>query len=349
MKQELASNMPKSIILRCLILYTITVLQKTVVESRLAFQNTAVKVWSYRNLNYTVINISSDTLNISSLHGYYKLMIENQNIPVLESVSVSDLKSVKSIVFLSDGIKQIKQNAFYNLKSLKRLRISGNNITVLGPKIFSCEKLQHLDLSDNSIETVDTNAFANARSLRTINLDRNKLKTIDPEWLEHTQDVYEISLRYNLISELRKGMFDHLRGTRTYKNSVVKDLSPSIHLDYNQIEKIEDGSFSGPKNIYDLFLSHNRISNVSRGFLEGVDSVHWLDLTKNRLTCIEAFEIFEAVNITMLDENPWDCNCILNITELARNNRKTVLANLSLMKCFKVQLNAKLKRKLGQS
>lgn len=334
------SNMPKLLILCWFLL---VVFQKTVVESRLTFQNAAVNVWSYASRNYTIINVSSNTLNIKSLRGYYKIVIENQNIPVLQTLSVSNLNTVKSIVFQSDGITQIRKNAFHNLKSLKQLRISGNNITALGPKIFSCEKLQHLDLSDNSIETIDKNAFANARSLRAINFDHNKLKTIDPEWLQYTQDVYEISLKYNLISELHKGMFAHLKGTRTYNNSMIKDLNPSIYLDYNQIEKVEDGSFSGPQNIYDLFLSHNKISNLSRSFFEGVDSVHWLDLTKNRITCIEAFEIFEAVNITMLDENPWDCNCILNVTEMARKNRKTVLANISLVKCLQVPLTQDVK------
>lgn len=205
--------------------------------------------------------------------------------------------------------------------------------------------MKTLILSNNSIAYIHQDAFLNTHEVRRINLDHNELEEVNPEWFKNTPNLYELSVRYNKLKHLGTKTFRYLKGLRTYPNSAIEDLGLNIYLDHNKISTIANGTFSGPKVMYDLGLSYNEIHELDKRFFEGVDNIHWLDLTHNNISCVNIEDIpaLFVINLTFLDYNPWDCDCLEEVVSWATEANRRVFCNRALLNCSNLHLEKLLK------
>lgn len=86
-----------------------------------------------------------------------------------------------------------------------------------------------------------------------------------------------------------------------------------IYLMYNNIIKIEPGSFSDFKNLRNINLGVNLIESISKNYFDGVDKIEFLNFQSNRIHFIEqsAFSNLRFLEYIYLDDN-----CL---TEIADN------------------------------
>ncbi|XP_070152345.1 protein artichoke [Polyergus mexicanus] len=212
--------------------------------------------------------IEEDSFEKIKLRGLF--LADNQ----LESLNfVSSLPdTLTEFVASGNRIASISDNAFSKLSRLLYLNLDDNEIKALQSDIFQgLESLRSLTLTNNSITTIELSAFRGLTALTTLDLHRNSIRDLRKGTFAELTALKELNLAYNNIAKAR-----------------FADLPSSVdslHLDYNEIDVLEEGNFvRAPR--FTLSLTGNRISSITRGAFN-LPTLRDLYLNKNLLTTIE--------------------------------------------------------------
>lgn len=139
------------------------------------------------------------------------------------------------------------------------------------------EDTEHLDLSDNLIQRIQTQQFSHMKKLKRIVLNRNRVFVIRPFAFEGLPSLKNIEIMENPINRLKSHSFSGLSGME------------SIDLSYNKIETIEADVFAGSSNIRRISFNYNPLKIIkSHAFrnLTGVRELFFV-LHDGDLTTIE--------------------------------------------------------------
>jgi Leucine-rich repeat (LRR) protein len=186
---------------------------------------------------------------------------------------------------------RVSQLNLSNFSRLVVLDLSSNNITRVG----SCQKcdsisslvlnqsesLQFLNISVNSIATIENDAFDNLTSLGLLDLSQNNITSLNPASFKDLMYLKFLNLSHNSIKEFQYGTFDHL--TRL----------ESLDISNNQLVELHQYTFTSLKQLRQLYFDNNQITSFD---------VFGLRMQHNYLRNIS------------LNGNPWKCN------ELVKNN-----------------------------
>ena len=112
------------------------------------------------------------------------------------------------ILMLDDNKLYVLPGDFFEgLSSIKRIELSGNNLSTLPKNIFKSKsfgKIEMIDLGENEFEQIP-DALKDIESLKTLAFTGNKLKSV-PEWIGELKNLTSLFLRYNKFSgEEKKG------------------------------------------------------------------------------------------------------------------------------------------------
>ena len=174
------------------------------------------------------------------------------------------------------------------------LIISNNFITKLA-FLPPSTTLIHLDVSNNSIESLPRNPFAQYRQLHFLSLRRNKLTSLLNTVFYSVSNLASLDLSENQIQNLSAEVFmtlPHLKSLNLAQNSLVSvtaALFDNLHevkeldMSYNQLITIEDTDFQGLVNLNLLNLSNNRIRNIGDTAFRALSNIIVLDLDHNQL------------------------------------------------------------------
>ncbi|XP_071128538.1 toll-like receptor 4 [Mytilus edulis] len=175
------------------------------------------------------------------------------------------------------------------------LYLQHNIIGQIPNKTFEhLNKLDLLDLSFNTLNIDNEDAFAGQQNLRFL-------------YLKNGLQYYN----YTII-RLPKNVFKHLF------NLTVLDLSANImyvdeytfsglmnlqhlKLDSNWLRKIPNDTFQYTPKLLILDLSSNFLNNVSKGMFNGLGNLHHLYLNNNWIETIENNAFQSLINLTVLD------------------------------------------------
>ncbi|XP_066991624.2 adhesion G protein-coupled receptor A3 [Anabrus simplex] len=134
-----------------------------------------------------------------------------------------------------------------------------------GTKIHSVEELDlgwvhanviHLDLSDNLITELPSEAFTATPSLQKLNLSKNQIRSIAPEAFSNLTMLKRLDLSNNMLSTLQNTAFIGLENLEKLK------------LNQNEIRKIKEGTFDELVSLELLDLSGNPLHcNCELGWL----------------------------------------------------------------------------------
>lgn len=109
-----------------------------------------------------------------------QLSLASNQIKAIPSMAFSNVPSLAKIVLINNKIKTIGRGAFVGLKNLQVIDMSQNSIEVLGPNSMST--LSHapigINLGGNKIEQIFPTAFEHTE-VGMLNLSSNSLKTLD--------------------------------------------------------------------------------------------------------------------------------------------------------------------------
>lgn len=230
-----------------------------------------------------------------------------------------------------------------NLKSLKVLDVSYNYLTkIIGSEINRLTALEHINMSHNAIETVESNCFNQAFNLLTVDLRSNKIKSpIEVVMFINNNKLTYLNLYENTITNIQDNAFIHnnLTFLNLGKNKLSMDITEKkfIGLHNQTVFDLSNQNITGIRNdsfkfvgLVNLNLSRNYISVIENGsFSEAYASLSILDLSHN----------INISNINFLN------NCLLNLTELYLNNNsltiipKSVFDNMKFLKTLDISMN----------
>lgn len=284
--------------------------------------------------NNEIVEITKETLNNlpssltyvnfqgNKIRRIWSQVIENDHLTVL-NLRNNLIEEIEEGAFAKTNLRELylADNQLKNLNfvfslpnTLTVLLANGNHIISIPDGAFSkFFRLNYLYLDDNKIEALQNDVFQGLKSLLTLTLTRNDIKTIEPSVFIGLTTLQALDLRYNSIRDLRKDTFAELTGLKQLNlanNKIVKatfaDLAQSVdslHLDYNEIEILEEGNFVQiPTST--LSLTGNRISSIMRGAFN-LPTLKDLYLNNNTLTTIEgdSFEGLSRLRRLWLSEN----------------------------------------------
>ncbi|CAL1277985.1 unnamed protein product, partial [Larinioides sclopetarius] len=228
-----------------------------------------------------------ESLPVEIFHGLYMLLQVNLNenrISYLGEVFRHNYHLQK--VFLSNNNLQTLQNLFPRLQYLHTVDLKYNNLTVITETDFStCISVRTLQLSNNSIYRIDSNAFLNMVELKNLSIAFNKLTSLNG------------SLRNSC--ELKY-----------------------LWLHHNRLNEIGPSEMSKLKKLMRINLSFNNLTNIHKAF-RNLKRLRILNLYGNKLTTISrsTFPTRFIIKKFRTAGNPWICDCrlswLLEITKLA--------------------------------
>ncbi|CAG2164947.1 unnamed protein product [Oppiella nova] len=240
---------------------------------------------------HIIVGCQNDNMDNNDIRRMFYLMTQKFVLETLEAVylrspTVTELYSTllsgvrtKSIYIENMySLKTIDINAFNGTeKDIQRLEIRNTPVgQSLGPKhdmlkiIDKMDNLEHVIISNTSLETVSQFAFLNKEKLREIRMTGNKIKRIEPVAFQNLPQLSVLDLSNNTIDYI---------GTRAFVLSFeptpdVKELE--LRLDNNNLN---DRSFDG-EHVFD--------SNYGTSFNPAV----WLVLDGNNLINTLSKDIF---------------------------------------------------------
>ncbi|KAG5671694.1 hypothetical protein PVAND_001879 [Polypedilum vanderplanki] len=219
---------------------------------------------------------------------------------VIRELPGGSFQMFKNLLFLDlsgNSLATIYSEMFIGLEnSLIELKIGQNKITNVGNIPLSLRKLRKLDLSQNNIVDIPTNAFEGVNQLMYLNISNNNhlapvpveliqpltklqifdvsnvgLKSVFPEMFSHNPNLRAIYLKNNKIQELPEGTFNNMR------NLTVIDLS------YNKILTIKPATFINVMNLKELSLKGNQLNAFKGEIFNTGTSLEELDISENQL------------------------------------------------------------------
>ena len=133
-----------------------------------------------------------------------------------------------------------------------------------------------LDLSRQSITSLQSGDFADLSALQTLHLYGNQLTALPADVFAGLAALDTLSLWQNRLESLPANVFSGLAALR------------QLGLDRNRLSGLPAGIFSGLSRLEALILSNNRISSLPANVFSGLSSLEALHLSSNELTSLPA-------------------------------------------------------------
>ncbi|XP_071041854.1 slit homolog 2 protein-like [Parasteatoda tepidariorum] len=141
-------------------------------------------------------------------------------------------------------LKTIPEDLFYNLENVTSVNLKRNYIRNVTKWFSGSNRLEHIDLSINLIESCDY-AFQSMQSLKTINLHDNRLSKITKNCFSSIPSVVELILSQNFISQIDSKALSQL------------DRLQSFDVSLNGLKILSRESFPEVLKIQELFAYGN--------------------------------------------------------------------------------------------
>ena len=151
-----------------------------------------------------------------------------------------------------------------------------------------------LDLSDQSISSLNSGDFDGMVSLRYLYLNNNDLTSLPSDIFADLVSLRELFLNSNKLTNLSSGIFSNLTSLT------------NLYLQSNDLSSISAGAFDGLSSLRAINLQDNELISLSGGIFDGLSSLSSLLLSNNKLTSLPAgiFEDLTQLSQLHLSWNP---------------------------------------------
>lgn len=225
-------------------------------------------------------------------------------------------EKVKTLTFKSSNLPEILGSSFNEFTSLLELDASGLGLKNVS-KISINSKLpdydgdddaddhspsspdSKIDLSNNSLTTIDELTFFGLKKLSTLNLGFNQIESI------HDTAFYQLEL-YELL--LNNNNLKNIHFIDSFFQ--VKELD----LSYNNIGNLGGNLFSRRNSLKKLNLSSTGINQTTYGLFSPLLVLENLDLSKNHLPIFYIHHFYGMENVRRLDMSNNHISTIQHVT-----------------------------------
>ena len=206
------------------------------------------------------------------------------------------LGSLISLNISETRLSKIDPDSLMGLTRLKLLDISGNSLRSIPKGVFTpCQNsLVRLDLSENILKSIETDALGGLASLTTLDLSDNKMSTLQSDTFSDLIRLSNLNMHENMLSSLPNNIFSH------------------------------------QQRLSKLNLASNLLRDFPRALLEVSDSLINCDISNNQIRnidrCLE--DRFPFLEFLSLESNPLHCDCnILKLKETHPNMHLEVVCS----------------------
>ena len=198
------------------------------------------------------------------------------------------------------------------LLSLDTLYLNSNQLNLNEVFPILPKGIKELSVSENHLATLKRDNLECFTGLRMFVCEKCSLQRIQPNAFEYTNDIHEIGLSFNNLTDLPDDVFKlctKLQKLKLRGNSLKNFNASKVHvrrlltleLGYNKIEEI-DLRFA---TILDIGLEGNKIKKIGADIFERSYYIHQLGLQGNMISSIsaKAFEKVRFVAELLLHDN----------------------------------------------
>ncbi|XP_050396315.1 slit homolog 2 protein [Patella vulgata] len=208
-------------------------------------------------------------------------------------------------------ITEIPSRVFEDMKKLRRIDFSNNQIAYLAPDAFAgLHSLSSLVLYGNKIVDLPPGVFSGLRKLQLLLLNANKITCVREDAFKDLHSLNLLSLYDNKIQSLANGSFTPLKNIQTLhlaRNPFICDCNLFWMAKYLQINPIET---SGARCESPRRMSRKKIASIK----------------PNKFKCkgAEVHRTANAGNCMIDRECPQQCTCIGTTVDCSGRGLKTL-------------------------
>ncbi|XP_069131880.1 insulin-like growth factor-binding protein complex acid labile subunit [Argopecten irradians] len=252
--------------------------------------------------------------------------VQNDRIPLISDTQIRYITRdsfrgnarMQDMTLSGNNIGILYPNIFSSLRTLRVLSLPNNNIRHLSAAAFSgMTYLSELSMSDNMIRYLPQAIFRPLGNLRKLRLNGNKLRRLPRDILSPLTNVAVLDLSRNNFTDFYDEVFDDntaieellLNGNRIWTvrarwfEKLV--LLRSLSLRGNALTRLDSNTFVNLFNLEELLLSANHITEIQDGAFRNLRDLRILDLATNDIEHItkEALLDLESLEELYLSSN----------------------------------------------
>ncbi|CAL4066715.1 unnamed protein product, partial [Meganyctiphanes norvegica] len=245
----------------------------------------------------------------------YWMKIRNCNLPRMADYTFLGL-DVRHLHIIRSNVSVIERSSLAMLGStLESLDLANNNLErVPSDALQSLKKLSFLNLNYNSLVELTDMAFYGLTALERLSLYANQIHLIRDDTFKGLRRLRRLNLGKNRLTEIPPNALHNLAQLETL--DVQENLISRIHegtfsgltkldmlrLEHNQIESLQDDVFSGLPLLNRLNIENNYIESISDKAFNGLENIlEWLELGSNRLDHVPSTPLRPLHNLRQLD------------------------------------------------
>ncbi|XP_013133841.1 PREDICTED: slit homolog 3 protein [Papilio polytes] len=265
------------------------------------FQNVIIQRLMLRHNG--IERMSATWLETQEMNLVEIFIVENE-LKSIPAESLAKLQHAQAITIHSDSLRRIPP--FVNNPKLKYISIETESLTSITKQTFAnLPNLERLFIrGSGNLHIIEENAFYNLPALKTLEITDCGITHMHMRAFSLLPNLKQLSLSNNEI-------FDATMVGRAIRDLPMLTL---LNLNYNLIDKLNEGAFVDQTMLETLYLSHNNINIIHHGAFHRVPKLRIVDLNFNNIIRIHP-ESFLQQSSSGVEELSLIGNKIMHISE----------------------------------
>ena len=282
------------------------------------------KVCNYLNFKLgTTLSCEDKKLDLSNK------IINNEELNLISEIT---FKNVEEINLENNNITDISPIKNFNLKKLKKLNISFNKINDISPLKNILEKsknIENIDLSNNSIETINIDEFKKMpilKKLKEFNLDNNKKIQKD---FDELRKIIGYTLKYKLDKNKIRLFGEHFTNqNKNNCNLIINGEEKELCEYYNNNDDFDNDILYVKlyinKNFNDMSFMFHRCSSllslpdISKWNTSNVTNFRCMFSNCSLLSSLPDISEWDTSNVIKMDHLFYQCSKLKNIPDISK-------------------------------
>ena len=249
----------------------------------------------------------------------------------IQNYALSHLSELEELLIYNCLLSQIQPFAFYNLTSLKILKVENGWDTQVhfSPGVFNSKHMPNLEMLSLSLLTVrkfPPAVFCELDKLKTLNLSYTYVTDFESAGLvnECVGRTNCTACLQNLTTLDMRG--NYLKSINLPLSTLISPLLESIHFQENKITQVLENTLENLPNLQMVDLTSNQLNNLPKGFFQNKSQLKIVKLGHNAITSLPRNLFVDCPNI---EEIHLQNNQLTNLSDSDFKLRAESFQNLS--------------------